>query len=200
MRDQYQSVIDELINQRELEENFEEIIDDLKNSKSLYLESWKKYKVCDLFAWADDKLLNNFDAAKVFKEYEVRTYKNREGNIKKDSSGIYVFWVDSKPAYIGRSHRLMRRIKDHVSCSNRNTSSFGHGISKLIYKHDNPKQRIPKDILKTDKRCRDIVRNYIKSLEVSFYYVSPQQEERLYLLELYLSMRYRTVMNRFKPH
>ena len=196
----YQGVIDLLTSGRILQEEFSHIISELGNDTSLIVSNWKKYKVSALFDWKHEKSIQKFKQNKVFNENQYRSYKNRNNIDKYDTSGIYAFWIENEIVYIGRSHRIVARLQDHVGCGSRNKSSFGHGIACEIYKVNNPNKKLPKDILKEDEEYRRIVRDFIKQCEVSFYYVSPLDEERLYLLELYLSMKHRVYLNKFKPH
>jgi excinuclease UvrABC nuclease subunit len=59
------------------------------------------------------------------------------------SKGVYVFYEDNKPIYVGRSNRMRKRIKEHFAISStHHSATFAFKLARTVaekrylYKND----------------------------------------------------------------
>lgn len=54
------------------------------------------------------------------------SYKKLELTYRDDFKGLYVFYEDDKPIYVGISKNVLKRLRQHVKCEKQNESSFAY--------------------------------------------------------------------------
>lgn len=119
-------------------------------------------------------------------------------------AGVYIFYENEKPIYVGRTRNLRGRIKSHYNLTNPNMASFAflmackeYGREKAAYKkeggrkelHSSPAFR--KHLIEANKR--------IQSMTIRF--VEIQDPNLQHIFEIYAAMALETTTyNTFDTH
>jgi len=134
---------------------------------------------------------------KVNKE-NCREYATKDGNLKYDFKGVYFFLLDNKPFYIGISKGVIGRICQHLKGKNHNTSSLAYKLGLLRYEYLNDKKH-----LGTRKELNFLsevepVKQFLQKQKIAW--ISIDNDDELYLFEIYCSMKFKTILNSFETH
>jgi len=134
---------------------------------------------------------------KIPKE-NCREYSTKDDNLKYDFKGIYFFLLDNKPFYIGISKGVIGRICQHLKGKNHNTSSLAYKLGLLRYEYLNDKKH-----LGTRKELNFItevepVKQFLQKQKIAW--ISVDNDDELYLFEIYCSMKFKTILNSFETH
>jgi len=117
--------------------------------------------------------------------------------------GVYVFFEDNKPIYVGRSNRLKKRIKEHSQISSdhysatlafriakQNTSTLQKKERKLT----NQQLMSNSDFVEKFKAAKD----RIARTKARFIEIEDQIEQAMF--EIYASLALKTELNDFSTH
>jgi len=128
----------------------------------------------------------------------LRTYNTKKGKEKEDFKGIYVFYTNEKPFYIGISKSVVDRVNQHLKGGSHNSSSMAFSIGKVLFeiKHEIPFEETRK-AFQFEKYVRP-VQDFLKKQRVSFLHV--ENDEELYLFEVYCAMKFGCELNKFETH
>ena len=134
---------------------------------------------------------------KIQKDW-LREYKTEKGKLKIDFKGLYVFLHDNTPFYVGISKGVIGRILQHVKGHNHNSSTLAYNIGLIRYellngkKHDGSRDELN---FKTEV---EPVKKFLSKQKVVWLHID--NDEELYLFEVYCAMRLKTILNKFETH
>ncbi len=117
-------------------------------------------------------------------------------------NGVYVFFEDDKPIYVGRSNRLKKRLKEHSQSSSHYSATLAFRIAK-----QNTSNLQKKESKQTNKQLMENS-NFIKEFEaakdriartkIRFIKIEDQIEQAVF--EIYASLVLGTELNDFATH
>ena len=125
------------------------------------------------------------------------------GITKIPKKGIYVFFEDNKPIYVGRSNRLKERLKEHSSSSSDHYSAtLAFRIAKKsasviqirANKQTNQQLMENSDFVKTFKAAKE----RISRVKIRFVEIEDQIEQAVF--EIYAHLDLGTELNDFNTH
>lgn len=153
-----------------------------------------------------DNILNELDAKlKLLIESDLikRSEINEKINFKK---GIYVFYEDSQPIYVGRTNRLKIRLKEHGDLKGSHFSaSFAFLLAKHKAKEKNFSLKNPNGKTKTRAELEnDTEFNFLNQKErvakMQFRVIEITDANFQAIFEIYASMKLETLHNKFDNH
>jgi len=132
------------------------------------------------------------------KEDWLREYETKQGNTKTDFKGLYVFLNGDTPFYVGISKGVIGRIIQHVKGHNHNTSTLAYKIGLLRYKLVEGEDFVGgrKDL--DFKSEVEPVKEFLSKQKVAWIQID--NDEEMFLFEVYCSMKLGTVLNDFETH
>lgn len=128
----------------------------------------------------------------------LREYTTKKGKTKVDFKGLYVFIHEKTPIYVGISKGVIGRIIQHVKGHSHNSSTLAYNIGLIRY-----------EILKGEKYVggrkefdfkSDVTpaKDFLFKQKIAFLPI--QNNEELYLFEIYCAMQLQCWLNKFETH
>lgn len=117
--------------------------------------------------------------------------------------GVYVFFEDDVPVYVGKTDNLVRRLSEHArEGSKNNDANFAFKIAKLEWFEQNKlEEKITRKFLdqlpefsSTFKKAKSRVGN------MTMKYVPIDDPYEQYLFEFFAALHFKTKYNEFKNH
>lgn len=127
-----------------------------------------------------------------------REYYTKDNNKKFDFKGIYFFLLNDKPFYIGISKGVIGRICQHIKGKNHNTSSLAYKLGLLRFEYLNKRKHIGTRKELNFENEVEPVKKFLQKQRIAW--IPIENDEELYLFEIYCSMKYKTILNDFKTH
>ena len=117
--------------------------------------------------------------------------------------GVYVFYQNNKPVYVGRSNNLKRRIQQHGRPSSRhNSASLAFNIAKVMMERN---EKIPKFITRKEleeapgfDRAFFLARITVAKMKIRVIEITDQIAQALF--EIYAALTLNTKYNDFSTH
>lgn len=128
---------------------------------------------------------------KLLKEKIINKEWFTEEN-KTDFKGIYVFYHNDEPFYVGISQTLLNRIDGHVKGNDHHSNTLAYKIALVKYEYSNNKKY-------TEERKDLSFKNDILPNQ-KFNFIKIEDNNELALFEIYCSMRLKTSLNIFATH
>lgn len=113
---------------------------------------------------------------------------------QKNFRGIYVWYHQDRPFYVGISKGVLGRLNQHMKGRAHFDASMAFKIARTLYdEYDGPRADF-------DPRCEKIyrVQTWLSNQKVAVLPVS--DHDQLALFEIYCSMHLKTVLNTFETH
>lgn len=154
----------------------------------------KKYFLNGGIKSVTKKLLND----KIVSETSLYEYTTKSGKIKKDFKGLYVFFHDKTPIYVGISKGVIGRILQHVKGHSHNTSTLAYTIGILRHQLLTGEKYIGARKEFDFKANVTPVKEFLLKQRIAFLPV--QNTEELYLFEIYCAMQLQCFLNKFETH
>ena len=141
---------------------------------------------------------NEYKAKEYFKNEKKNSYsyKSKRPN---DFSGIYVFYNNDEPVYVGISGTIIRRLKYHLFGKKDNESSFVYLLAKEKYKNDTGKKHNGKRKEFPFTDYKDEIQNDMKR-NWSIKYCAIDNGYELAFIEIYVACVLKSKWNTFKTH
>ena len=138
----------------------------------------------------------------LFKKLENMEFLSRGDARKLPKKGVYVFYEDSKPMYIGRSRRLPKRMLIHGRCcSKHNAASFAFLLAKEKAQKRGLEIAMSRKKLQRDSQFSKIYINEKKRVaRMKIKAVSIENPETQAIFEIYASKELCTKYNDFNTH
>lgn len=128
----------------------------------------------------------------------LRDYPTKNGKKKNDFRGLYIFIHDKTPIYVGISKGVIGRTLQHVKGHSHNTLTLAYNIGLVRY-----------EILKGEKYIggrkdfdfkADVTpaKDFLMKQKIAFLPID--NDEELYLFEIYCAMQFQCWLNKFETH
>ena len=126
--------------------------------------------------------------------------------------GIYVFYEDEKPMYVGRSDRLKQRLSQHgLPSSGHNSASFAFNIARLDYLNEKNRaetddakdviRQMDRNELANDSEFKGLfskARQRVRDMGIRVVEIQDAIEQTIF--EVYAHMKLGTSFNSFENH
>jgi hypothetical protein len=135
-----------------------------------------------------------YDASEILKLGRGYAFTKRYLEISDNVKGAYVFYENDKMVYVGISQNIANRIYQHI----KGTTHFSATFAIKILKTDNSKLK--------DKPRKDFCSNVIQRAQeeriskMKFSFIEINEDNELYLFEVWLAMNENTKYNTFETH
>lgn len=116
-----------------------------------------------------------------------------------DFSGLYVFYENNAPIYVGISNTIIRRLKSHLYGMKNNESSLVYLISRYEYEKNNGKGHHGTRNDFPFPEYRDKVQNEMKK-KWSIKTIEMKNGYELSFIEIYIATALKTKWNSFHTH
>ena len=111
-----------------------------------------------------------------------------------DFMGIYVWYHDGKPFYVGISRGVLGRLKQHVSGRSHFSASMAYKIARTLHDdYDGGREDFDPDCEKIGRVQEWLLQQKVALLPIP-------DPDQLALFEIYCSMKMDTVLNTFETH
>lgn len=134
---------------------------------------------------------------KIKKDW-IKTYKTKKGKKKEDFKGLYIFYHNSTPFYVGISKGVIGRICQHLKGKTHNNSTLAYKIGLIKYEYENGSpyegERENFDFISHVEP----VKKFLLKQKISILPIDNAEE--LFLFEVYCSMKLGTWCNDFETH
>lgn len=144
--------------------------------------------------YSKEKLLRD----KLIKRRWIRKYETKEGKIKDDFKGVYVFFHKERPFYVGISKGVIGRIQQHVKGRNHFTSTLAYKIGCIFFGRKNGFEYNGKRRELKFEEYVEPAKEFVRGQSISFMHI--ENNDELALFEIYCSMRLKTYLNSFETH
>ena len=141
------------------------------------------------------KLVKN----KILSEDIFEDKLNSKGEFKyKDFKGLYIFYSNGSPFYVGISRGVLTRVQQHTKTGKSHYSaSMAYKIACIQYELNGQETIWKRD----DLSYKDNIKPVQKILQKKQILLVPiQNDEELYLFEVYCSIHFNTILNKFTTH
>jgi hypothetical protein len=128
----------------------------------------------------------------------LREYKTKNGKIKFDFKGLYVFVHSKTPIYVGISKGVIGRTLQHVKGHSHNTSTLAYNIGLIRYEIINGKKYVGGR--KEFDFKAEVAPAKIFLLKQKIAFLPILNDEELYLFEIYCAMQLQCWLNKFETH
>lgn len=147
----------------------------------------------DTVFWkAIDRMKTLMDELKKSEEWSCQDYREAP------QKGIYVFYENGKPIYVGRSNNMRRRIRDHgAGSSDRHSATFA---LKLLRKALNEPKGKAEEIVRDNKDEYRRQRERVRSMTFQAVSVTDQLEQTLFESYAIIEMGTAPQYNDFETH
>ena len=147
-----------------------------------------------------EEIINQLsDLMQQLVDYPLRQ-RNSLGDIPK--KGIYVFYENNKPIYVGRSNRMKDRIQEHGRKSSyHNSATFAFILAKEIAHEEGIDIKKNRDVLESDSTFRNIFikqKERVSRMNVRVIEINDPIIQTIF--EVYVSMELNTEYNDFDTH
>lgn len=193
-------ILDEIKQKRPCAATFEDLINGFKKKLDDFNPTDNCFEIEKYFgegmgkAGAVRKMLAD---GKINPEW-LKDKNNDEVEIKNDFKGLYVFIHDKTPIYVGISKGVIGRILQHTKGHSHYSASLAYQIGKIRYNASNPEAYTGgrKDF---DFRTQVApVKEFLMKQKIAFLPINNNEE--LYLFEIYVAMELKTWLNNFETH
>ena len=115
-----------------------------------------------------------------------------------DFKGLYIFIHDNKPIYFGISRCVIRRVIQHIKGKTHFQATLAYNIGLIYYK-------IINGIEYSGKRDDFDFEKYVEPIKIfllkqNIAFLNIEDDDELYLFEIYCSIKYKTILNKFETH
>ena len=125
------------------------------------------------------------------------------GIIQVPQKGVYVFFENEKPIYVGRSNRMKERIKEHSQIS---SDRYSATLAFRIAKQNTPilqnkgKRQTNEQLMKNSafRKKFEAAKNRIARTKIRFIEIEDQVEQAMF--EIYAALVLDTELNDFSTH
>jgi predicted GIY-YIG superfamily endonuclease len=135
----------------------------------------------------------------VICENDLEPKTDKHGKLKyMDFKGLYVFYSKGKPFYVGISRSVINRIQQHVKTGKSHYSaSMAYKIACIQHQMNGNEKVWRRDELSYKENIFP-VQQVLRKKKVRL--IPVRNDEELYLFEVYLSIKYDTILNQFTTH
>jgi predicted GIY-YIG superfamily endonuclease len=128
----------------------------------------------------------------------LRKYETKKGNTKYDFKGLYIFLNANTPFYVGISKGVIGRIFQHIKGNNHNTSTLAYNIGLIRYELINGQKHIGSRHELNFNSEVEPAKQFLLKQQIAWVHID--NDEELYLFEIFCSMKLKTILNKFETH
>lgn len=193
-------IIREICQTRSYEKSFEEIISNLENKFNDFNPIQNSFPIELYFGEgkreSQAKMLLQSEGI-IGKDWLKQSY-TKGGKPKIDFKGVYIFIHNSTPFYVGISRKVIGRICQHIKGHTHNSASLAYKIALINYEfqYGKPYKGERKDL--NFKEYVVPIQQFLLKQKLAFLPI--ENDEELFLFELYCSMKLGTWLNDFETH
>ncbi|RRJ90750.1 GIY-YIG nuclease family protein [Flavobacterium macacae] len=193
-------LIEAIQKERVLQNDFANLVDKFEDKISNFDFERNSILIDDYFSFGNGQrnILKKLIAENKVTEANCRKYETKDKNIKYDFKGIYFFLLDSKPFYVGISKGVIGRICQHLKGKNHNTSSLAYKLGLLRYEYLNGEKYSGSRKELNFVSEVEPVKDFLKKQRIAW--INIENDEELYLFEIFCSMKFKTILNSFETH
>jgi len=141
--------------------------------------------------------------SKLLKDLKRKPFLTRDNLYNIPKQGVYVFYHDDKPIYVGRSNNLKLRIQQHGRPSSRhNSASLAFNIANEMMERNG---QIPKFITRKEReeapgfdRAFFLARITVAKMKIRVIEITDQIDQAMF--EIYAVLALNTRYNDFSTH
>ena len=137
---------------------------------------------------------------KLLKELESKPFLTRDKLADIPQKGVYVFFKDNKPMYVGRSNRLKERLREHSQSRQHYSATLAIKIAKRNMPTLQNEERKPtvKQLMDNEdfKKEFEYARDRIARMKIRCAKIEDQIEQAMF--EIYAHLELGTEFNDFK--
>lgn len=124
---------------------------------------------------------------------------NKRGKVKyEDFKGLYIFYSKGKPFYVGISRGVINRIQQHVKTGKSHYSaSMAYKIACIQHQLNGLNTVWKRDDLSYEDNIKPVQEILMKK---QVLLMPIKNDEDLYLFEVYCSIHFNTILNKFTTH
>ncbi|MFY0627002.1 MAG: hypothetical protein JXR07_11940 [Reichenbachiella sp.] len=179
-------------------------VDSLNNKATELIKkiaTFPKYQFDDLFQKKEsgEYHRNNKIWGSIFNNW-VTTDQKEKNKPQNEVKGVYVFYADKKPIYVGISRGILGRMKDHFLGKTHYSASLVYLMLRDEYDRENGELYVGKRSdfkLFEDKRA-DTQSGMRDNWDISIIPIKDNYE--MYFTEIYLACHLKTYWNSFETH
>lgn len=193
-------ILKQICQSRKYQKSFEEIITNLESKFNEFNPIQNSFPIEIYFGEGKREnqaksLLSNDGI--IGKDWLKQSY-TKGGNPKIDFKGVYIFIHDLTPFYVGISRKVIGRICQHLKGRTHNSASLAYKIALITYQHQNGKPYLGERKDLNFKEYVVPVQQFLLKQKLAFLPI--ENDEELFLFELYCSMKLGTWLNDFETH
>ncbi|MGL4908909.1 MAG: GIY-YIG nuclease family protein [Bacteroidales bacterium] len=188
-------VLDKIKTKRKLDKSFFDIVNGFETLFDRINYKEKSFSIKEYFG-KDSGVASARE--KLLRENIIKPEWLETSSTKKDFKGLYIFLHDKEPFYVGISKGVLQRICQHIKGHNHNTSTLAYNISLLQYEFREKKTFKGKRNELNFKTEVEPIKDFLLNQEIAF--IPIENDEELYLFEVFCSMKLRTFLNKFETH
>jgi len=126
----------------------------------------------------------------------------RDDSVHFPDKGIYVFFEEGKPLYVGRSERMKKRVKEHGRrSSGHNSATFAFLLAKEIAEKSEIDLSQRREDLETDPKFKPIydrMKERVSKMQIKVVEVPDPVEQTFF--EVYAALELKTPYNEWGTH
>lgn len=193
-------ILERIKKKRDFPKTFDQLVSGFDTKFSSFDPITNSFPISDYFGLhmgfvsAKQKLLDN---NKIKKEW-LREYKTTAGNKKVDFKGLYVFIYDDTPFYVGISKGVIGRIFQHLKGHTHNTCTLAFNIGLIRYELLSGQRHLGARKDFNFKSEVEPIKKFLLNHKIALLHI--ENDEELYLFEIYCSMKFQTILNKFETH
>jgi predicted GIY-YIG superfamily endonuclease len=109
-----------------------------------------------------------------------------------DFKGLYVWFNDGKPFYVGIAKNVITRLAQHIKQPNHNSASMAYKVASRIFEVEvDTRAEFPKEKIKR-------IQHWLLDQQVAFVPIADNDE--LAAFEIFAAIKLKTVLNSFETH
>jgi len=193
-------LINSIQKERDLNVSFFDLVNKFENKISNFDFGNESILIEDYFSLGKGQktILRRLILENKINQNVCREYITKDGNRKFDFKGIYFFLIEDKPFYIGISKGVVGRICQHLKGKSHNTSTLAYKLGLLRYEFTTKTkhQETRKDLNFYSEV--EPIKKFLQKQKIAW--ISVDNDEELYLFEIYCSMKFKTILNSFETH
>jgi len=134
----------------------------------------------------------------IVKDFWLREYKTKSGKVKLDFKGLYVYIHDETPIYVGISKGVISRTLQHLKGHSHHTSTLAYNIGLIRYQIQHTEE-YSGHRKKFDFKINVVpAKEFLLKQKIAFIPIEDDQE--MYLFEIYCAMNLQCWLNKFETH
>ncbi|WP_337968789.1 GIY-YIG nuclease family protein [uncultured Flavobacterium sp.] len=138
------------------------------------------------------ELFEEFEMSDLLKRNELPTYR-----------GIYVFYENRKPIYVGRANNIRKRIQWHTrESSGSESASFAFNLAKMEYAKNSEIKQQRKQLMQIEEFIEIFRKHKLNLASIEFRCIAVENDILQTMFEPYLALKLGTypINNTFENH